>query len=510
MSEVISKSDNDDNWYWEALQSKEYIFNIDYNKKLNSKKLWINYPVYKGTDYYGVVGTGVNYDLINLNLTDQTGKHHDSILHDEHGIVKVHKNPMYIDRTNIASIYGIEQSTYMRLMKTVKTDNKRIEIVFSKKNNSVVSIAWIPLIRWYLVTSISIDEYRLNVFYPFLLLQMVSLLFITGFVWRILVKQVFQPINKISVHLKRISNLDYSQEIIVEEGNELGMVAETINTMQTGLKSYSESMRELVLLRTDELERANKELQTKEIYIDNELQIAKKIQMAMIPNLERCLTYSGLDIGFKYQAMEELGGDLFDIIRYGRNGYGFFIIDVCGHGVPASLITAMVKVSFNTHAKWGISASEIMKRVNREITQMLIGTETYITACYLSVNLEDMKYEYSNAGHPSMLMYKKNNNEVIIEELGGAFINIRSTTEYEMKTGNFVRGDCFYLYTDGIIEAWNNKEEMYGVNRLKRIILENKDLLAQDAVEHVFEDVKKFSGLEKQEDDQALVFIKIK
>ncbi len=508
-TDILSREDHDDAWYWDALQSKEYMFNFDYNETLKSTKLWINHPVYVGNEKYGVVGTGVDYDLINSNLTDHFGKHHDTILHDENGIIKIHINPEYIDRTNIFQLYGMDQAVYKRVMKSVKIDSKKIETIFSDNVNTVVSVAWIPLIRWYLVTSISISEYRFEVFYPFLVLQLFSLLILSAILWRILKTLVFNPLEKISLHLKSISGFSSDHPIIMLENNEFAMVAETINTMQTGLHSYAESMNDLVLLRTTELEKANAELNKKTVYIENELNIAKKIQMAMIPDHEQCLAYAGLDIGFKYQAMEALGGDLFDIIRYGKNGYGFYIIDVCGHGVPASLITAMVKVSFNTHAKWGRSSSEIMGRVNREITELLTGTETYVTACYLSINLEEMTYQYSNAGHPPMLIYKNETGALVSEDLSGLFLNVNPDTVYEMKIGSIAVGDCFHLYTDGILEAWNDCGEMYGSRRLKQCIFDNRQSSAQESVEHLFQDVQSFVASEKQEDDQAVLFVKI-
>jgi len=509
----IQKEDEDDSWYWETLRSREYEFNFDHNRKLNSTKLWVNYPVYKGTNYYGVVGTGVQYEQIIQDLTDPSGTQHDALLHDEEGMIKIHKNKKMINATNVVQLYGFKGNEYRKAMKRVRSDSHTIEIflfMHEDREESVAAVAWLPLVRWYLVTSIPIGEYRFSVITPFLTVQLISLILILLSLWTILQKNVFGPLLKICGHLDRIGKLSYIEEIPALEKNEFGKVVESINAMQTGLKSYSENMKELVQLRTVELENAYNALQYKDDYIKHELAIARKIQMALVPARDKCMRYDSLDIGFRYQAMEDLGGDLFDIIRFGRNGFGFFMIDVCGHGVPASLITAMVKVSFNTHAKWGIDASEVMEQVNREITQLLEGMETYVTACYLSINLEKRTYQYVNAGHPSMMVYKKEYDQLMLAEMKGLFINIKKDVKYEMLSGRISAGDAFYMYTDGIIEAWNHEEEMYGLNRMMGLISKNISKDSQETVDLLFEDVVRFTNNALQNDDQAVLFVKIK
>jgi sigma-B regulation protein RsbU (phosphoserine phosphatase) len=151
-----------------------------------------------------------------------------------------------------------------------------------------------------------------------------------------------------------------------------------------------------------------------------------------------------------------------------------------------------------------------MARVNAEMTELLFGMETYITACYLSFNFEDNTYQYVNAGHPPLLIKKHNEHVFRKFTLKGYFINVKSDSVYEMLRGTLDEGDQFFMYTDGVIEARKNANEMYGYERMQAILDKGATLSAQETVDLLFEDVVEYTADGVQEDDQAMLFVKIK
>jgi len=264
---------------------------------------------------------------------------------------------------------------------------------------------------------------------------------------------------------------------------------------------------EILRRQKKQIEKLNKELDKTNAEMMKELKMAQRVQQSIIPNYDDLPKLKELKFGYEYTPMENVGGDLLDIIRIGKNNYGFLIADVSGHGVPAALITTMAKVFFNSHTEWGITPGEVCKRVHDDINKFIGDLYYYLTAFYGIINLETSEFKYTNAGHQPAIIYRHNTST--IEELHstGTLIGIFNEPQYETKTVKLEKGDRILIYTDGIIEAKNNEDKFYESERLYEYVANKSHLPPKEFVDGLIKDVEDFCGDNPPDDDRAILYI---
>ncbi len=258
--------------------------------------------------------------------------------------------------------------------------------------------------------------------------------------------------------------------------------------------------------KTQELARAYEELQRRNDEYRRELIVARRVQETFIPSEHDFPKRNELNFAGFYQAMADIGGDLYDVIRIGRNAYGFLIADVSGHGVPAALITALVKVAFRSQLVWGVSPDLTCKNVNKELYEIIGEGERYVTAFLAILNLETGILEYTNAGHHPGILLRNGN----LQELNsdGRFLGIFPEPIYSKNTLKLEAGDSIILYTDGIIEAKSYLDEEYGHERFHEALLRNCSEEPQALINAVMSDLDSFTMGAPAHDDRAMLVIR--
>ncbi|HNZ25667.1 MAG TPA: SpoIIE family protein phosphatase [Spirochaetota bacterium] len=313
--------------------------------------------------------------------------------------------------------------------------------------------------------------------------------------------QIINPVILMNRTVGEFANKRFDARIEVKTKDELGSLSENFNNMAKTIQDYSERMEELVAVRTEELRVANDDLLKANDQMKKELQMAQKIQKAIIPKtfpLVNEFEFSGM-----YIPMDSLGGDYYDVIKISNTKIGMLIADVCGHGVPAALITTMAKVSFASAARENKSAGEIVDQVNGELYK-IIGNMEYLTAFFCIVDIEEETIEYTNAGHPSVFIVKKEGN---IIELGqnapiiGFLNDIKFTSDRE----KLEDGDRIVLYTDGVTEAMNKDGILFDVGRLKKILTSGKDIKISELLEHITKEINHFTEDSEINDDVTML-----
>ena len=191
--------------------------------------------------------------------------------------------------------------------------------------------------------------------------------------------------------------------------------------------------------------------------IESELRIARDIQMSMVPN--SCPQYEGVDLYALMTPAREVGGDLYDYLLQDGSLY-FCVGDVSGKGVPASLFMAQVIRLFRAFAKRGYKPAEIACRINDELTE---NNESgmFVTLFMGLVRLSDGHLDYCNCGH----------NPPVV---GGEFLEMESNAPIGLFPGVEFVGEeiasiqhqVFFVYTDGLNEAEDNRQEQFGDERL--------------------------------------------
>ncbi|MBF0319298.1 MAG: SpoIIE family protein phosphatase [Nitrospirae bacterium] len=276
--------------------------------------------------------------------------------------------------------------------------------------------------------------------------------------------------------------------------DEIGELTNSFVYMKTALKEY---IRELT-----EATRAKE-------HIDSELKIAHEIQMSFLHKLfppfpDRV----EFDLFATIMPAKEVGGDFYDFFFIDEAHLCFIIADVSGKGVPASLFMAMTKTLIKAQTAVGLSPDEILFNVNRNLAKEN-NVNMFVTIFYGILNTDTGEVEFANGGHNPPLLYKKDTAELIPLETGGIVVGIlEDGITFDKGTVTMAEGDFILMYTDGVTEAINERDEEFGEERLMRLLRDNHDKTIRALVELINEEVAEFSGTQPQFDDITLMVLK--
>ncbi len=244
--------------------------------------------------------------------------------------------------------------------------------------------------------------------------------------------------------------------------------------------------------------------------LENELSVAKKIQLSMLP-----LNFSDFDqndhirIFAKLEPAREVGGDFYDCYFLDENHVGFAVGDVSGKGVPAALMMAVCKTLLKSKARTDKSTAQILVHTNDEMAKDNVNS-MFVTAFMAVLNLNTGKMWYSNAGHCPTYILKKNGVLVKLTELHGPVLAAMEGLVYKESDTILENGDFVFVYSDGITEAHSESKELYSDDRLSVVLRENISNTPKEIVTKVFDDVKSFVGDAEQFDDITALCLKYK
>lgn len=278
---------------------------------------------------------------------------------------------------------------------------------------------------------------------------------------------ILSALQSLSSTLERRRAGDFDTVLVPDPAlPELADLTRHINGLMAELKSHQKAEDLAQSMRAEQLAQAYNALQSRNDEMTRDLETARRIQLRLVPQGDQLPERPEIDTFGYYASMENVGGDLYDIMRIGRNAYGILMADVSGHGLPSALITALVKVAFRTKVRWGVSVVEVAEDVNQELYPILSDLDYYVTAFFGILNLEDGSFRYTNCGHhPGLLLQAGTASPREMDSRGrflGAFDELAATEGSTV----LAPGDSFFLFTDGIIESRNFLDEEFGQQRL--------------------------------------------
>ena len=244
----------------------------------------------------------------------------------------------------------------------------------------------------------------------------------------------------------------------------------------------------------------------KEIAQEESMRLAAEVQQSLLPNQE--ISHPYVSSAGYCQPANSVGGDYYDYLRLADNSIAIFLGDVMGHGYHSAMIAAMTKSCLQTQIPFDASVPEVMKAITRVIEDS--QTFIYMTCCYLIIH-PDNRFEFANAGHPQMLLYRGDNSNPL--ELESAFMPVGfsrfcESEQYYSTEIEWHSGDLLVLYSDGITEAFNPDAEMYGLERLKALISEKRHLSPMEIKAEILSDLQTYQQDESTTDDITLVVAK--
>ncbi|MBI4232239.1 PP2C family protein-serine/threonine phosphatase, partial [Candidatus Peregrinibacteria bacterium] len=241
----------------------------------------------------------------------------------------------------------------------------------------------------------------------------------------------------------------------------------------------------------------------------DELAIASQLQRDILPTESPQI--NGLYVCAKNRPATELGGDCFDFVSAKGKTY-IYLGDVTGHGVAAGLIMTMVNSLIDVFANLYDSAYEILVNVNRYIKSH-VKKAMFMTLVMLSWDEKRQSLSFVGAGHEHILVYRADSGTCDVILSGGIALgmvpdNSEVIREQEIPLGV---GDYIVLYSDGIIEARNASGEMFGIERLTKLLQDFAPQYSAEGINyHIAKEVSAFVLGTEQQDDMTLIVIERK
>ena len=244
----------------------------------------------------------------------------------------------------------------------------------------------------------------------------------------------------------------------------------------------------------------------KEIAQEESMRLAAEVQQSLLPNQE--IAHPSVSSAGYCRPANSVGGDYYDYLQLADNSIAIFLGDVMGHGYHSAMVAAMTKSCLQTQIPVDASVPEVMKAITRVIEDS--QTFIYMTCCYLIIH-PDNRFEFANAGHPQMLLYRGDNCDPL--ELKSSFMPVGfpkfdESKQYYSTEVEWHSGDLLVLYSDGITEAFNPDAEMYGLERFKALISEKRHLSPIEIKAEILSDLQAYQQDESTNDDITLVVAK--
>ena len=296
---------------------------------------------------------------------------------------------------------------------------------------------------------------------------------------------IIDPVRQMENAMAKVEKGDLTANVTVNSNDELGALADNFNQMTEGLKDRYR--------------------------LRQSLDLAKEVQQNLLPKKDP--QFPGLDIAGKSIYCDETGGDYFDFFANtgpDANPYCVVIADVSEHGIPSALLMASTRAFLRQRSALSGSIAEVVSDVNRQLTRDVEDTGRFITLFYLQIDMNKRSLNWVRAGHEPAMLFDPATDR--FEELTGEGIalGIDDSWQYvDKKRTALTAGQIILLSTDGIWEARNSQDKMFGKQAIYSIIRQYSHTGAAKIQDAILTELKQFQDGVEPADDITLVIIKI-
>ena len=314
------------------------------------------------------------------------------------------------------------------------------------------------------------------------------LIFATLFVFiYILIKRVIiNNLKKINDTLARITNGDLSVTVDVRSNEEFASLSDDINSTVSTLKRY---------------------IAEAAARIDKELEYAKQIQLSALPtNFPNGDDYS---IYAQMIAAKEVGGDFYDFYKLSDTTVAILAADVSGKGIPAAMFMMTAKTIIKDLAESGMAVNDIFTKANEKLCE---NNESgmFVTAWMGILDITTGQVKFANAGHNPPLLKRANGSFEYLKTRAGFVLAGMEGVRYRIGEITLHSGDRLFLYTDGVTEATNTENKLYGEDRLLTFMNRNTTMEAKTLLPALKADIDEFVGEAPQFDDITMLMFDYK
>ena len=270
------------------------------------------------------------------------------------------------------------------------------------------------------------------------------------------------------------------------------------------LKLQTHILESVVEERTRELAEKNAALEKAQAQLKAELEVARSLQLAILP--AAFPARSGCEAAARMIPATTMGGDFYDYIELPDGEVGLVIADVSGHGVPAAFFMAVARTNLRELAVHHTDPGQCLGQTNDALCAQN-PLDLFVTVFYCVLEPKSGVLRYANGGHNPPYIRRAAGAVETLSGAGGLVLGAMPGARYPTHTVQLLRGDRLVLYTDGVTEAFNPAEELYGAQRLADEVHVHGGGTPAALVERICQSVTNFAGTAPQSDDITLTVL---
>ncbi len=250
-------------------------------------------------------------------------------------------------------------------------------------------------------------------------------------------------------------------------------------------------------------------LKLRQTRIEAEISAATTVQQSLLP--KEIPHVHGFQISSVFLPAREISGDFYDIVKLDERYMAIVIADVSGKGIAAAMYANMAKILLKEKVRFDQDPMGLLCQLNTSL-QNEFQPNSFITVSYILLDSINSTIAYTSAGHEPLILVKKNEKSVRELKPSGYPLCAVSAESFKNRIAKescrLDKGDILFLYTDGLTDAFNERGEQFGADRLLEIFLESKNMSAKAAADNVIQTVSSFQGNTEQSDDMTLIVLK--
>ena len=322
--------------------------------------------------------------------------------------------------------------------------------------------------------------------YTSIFMQVIIFATLFVFIYILIKRVIINNLQKINDTLGRITKGDLNVTVDVRSSQEFSSLSDDINSTVTTLKRY---------------------IAEAAARIDKELEYAKQIQLSALPtNFPQNEEFK---IYAQMIAAKEVGGDFYDFYKLNDTTVAFLAADVSGKGIPAAMFMMTAKTIIKDLAESGMAVNDIFTKANEKLCE---NNESgmFVTAWMGILDLTTGKMQFANAGHNPPLLKRANGSFEYLKTRAGFVLAGMEGVRYRVGELELFPGDRLFLYTDGVPEATNTENKLYGEDRLISFMNQNSLTEATELLPALKANIDEFVGEAPQFDDITMLMFDYK
>ena len=509
-------------WYTEAIEANKMVFTDFYGSANGYPVINCSVPYYDTEGVAGVVSIGCSlnslYDLV-VDANNTTGEI-DFVI-DNKGRVIVSSRPDGIFEAGTDNSLLNDENLNSAVEKML-TGAKGIESITFDGKNYLLAFAPVQGIGWYMGLMLEtdqviapakearhnieqqMDDFKSSFGNVFIVLMVIAVLMVLRVMRSLLENGItvagnfVKPIEELSDGVRDIASGQFDKKLNIKTGDEIEHLAVCFNAMTDELQRYMSNLKK----ETAEKER-----------IATELDVATEIQSSMLPR-EFDFGRTDFELFATMHAAKEVGGDFYDFYLVDDNHLVVTIADVSGKGIAAALFMVLSKTLLKNFAFTMTSSDDIGALMTFTNQQLCKNNDAmmFVTMFVGVLELNTGRFAYVNGGHNPPLVYRAAEDRFtyLNSSARNFALGLMEDADFEYEEIQLGAGDVIYLYTDGVTEALNEAEELYGEDRLEKCLngANAKNISVEEILSAVKASIKEYVGNAEQSDDITMIGLK--